>query len=807
MSSNPENVYKDKLLSYIKVESKKMNALMTLKTYKMNFVPIFLNSGETIMKKGKNYEKNYYLPKNWTKMDIEEGNLQAFTQVQKQNPCYAVRTGEISGVIGVDIDVYAEYPDDEVYKLCKESNTLEINTPNNGKHYIYKYTNEIKSATGINNHIDIRTDGHSLYAAGTRTTNGVYEIANNTEPVEMPNNLKTLLKSLIEAKSPRKVITTNTSNITQKKMTFTEFKKLMSQLDIKYCENYNDWTMIGWACSNVARNNDYLDEGYELWIEYSQKCEEKFCEKKCYEIYYNNRESGVGYTTLKSMSIEDKNELNELDQKLLQAINNPTQAFMATIVKILIENDDNNIVYDNKTETYFSVSKKTNIWYEDKNADCVRQLISYKLPMIFGELCVKLHKQAIDKEDDNEKAGILEKTKLLFKTITIIQGDGFVKGVINFVRGLIKEDDFYQTKIDNKRNVFAFKNGVLYDFKLRKIRNIEVDDYVLTTTGYDYNDKVCMDKVAEMKQFYQDILTEEEIRNYFLENIALSMYGKNVNQKITFITGTGANGKSLAFDGIKKVWGDYQFTFNPEVLTKAKKSANETSELSCCKGKRLAYSTEPEEDCVNNRIQVGALKNITGEDSIKVRALYKNAIDVMVQFTPFILCNDKPLLSKVDGGASRRINIIEFNSKFVEEPNPKRPNQKKIDITLGEKFENPEYRDALLYILLNIWNTKDILNSIKVPASVAEASKEYCDSSNDVKIWIDENYVKTQDEKDYQLCKTLYTLFKAQTKSTMSDKAFSSRMEDLGITKKKISTMRYICIRQKTEEDREEDNQ
>lgn len=780
---------------------------MTLKNYKMNFIPVHLNYGETIMNKDKNGEKNYYLPINWTKMDIDEGNEKTLTNIQgSKNPSYAVRTGEISGVIAVDVDKYAEYPDDEIYKLCKESNTLEIDTPNNGKHYIFKYTNEIKSTTGINNHIDIRNDGCCIFAAGTKTLNGVYEIVNNTPPIEMPDNIKTLLKSLIEAKSPKKVITTNTSNITQKKLSFKEFKKLMSQIDIKYCENYNDWTMIGWACSNVARNNEYLDEGYELWIEYSKKCEEKFDEKKCYEIYYNNRESGVGYTTLKSMCIEDENELNELDQKLLQAINNPTQAFMATIVKTLIENDDNNIVYDNKTETYFYVSKQTNIWCEDKNADCVRHLISYKLPMIFGELCVKLHKQALEKEDDYEKGAILEKTKQLFKTITLIQGDGFVKGVINFVRGFIKEDDFFQSKIDSKRNVFAFKNGVLYDFKLRKIRNIEVDDYVLTTTGYDYNENVNMEKVAEIENFLKDILTEEEIRNYFMENIALSMYGKNVNQKITFITGTGANGKSLVFDNIKKVWGYYQFTFNPEVLTKAKKSANETSELSCCKGKRLAYSTEPEDDCVSNRIQVGALKNITGEDSIKVRSLYKNAIDVMVQFTPFILCNDKPLLSKVDGGASRRINIIEFNSKFVKEPNPERPNQKKIDINLGEKFENPEYRDALLYILLNIWNTKDILNSIKVPASVVEANKEYCDSSNDVKNWIDENYVKTQDEKDYLLHKTLYSLFKAQTKSTMSDKAFSSRMEDLGITNRKISTMRYICIRQKTDEDREEES-
>lgn len=783
-----------------------MNSLKTLTKYNLNFIPVYLNSGETIMNKDKNNERNYYLPRGWTIMDIEEGNKQALVQAQKENPSYAIRTGNISGVIAVDIDNILEYPDDEVERLCEESDTLAIDTPNSGKHFLFKYIEDIKSTTGINNHIDIRNDGCCLFAAGTKTLNGEYKIYNQKEIKEMPDNLKQLLKSLIETKTPKKFINTNQKDINQKRLTFKEFKKLMSNLDEKYCTNYNDWTVIGWAASNVARFNEYLDEGYELWEEYSQKCADKFDSNKCHQIYYNNRESGVGYTTLKSMCVEDNNELNDLDRKLLQTISNPTHAFIATIVHKIIEDDGNNIIYDNKTESYLSVNDKTNIWYEDKNADCVRKLIAYKLPMIFGELCVKLHKQAIEKEDECEKATILEKTKQLFKNVTIIQGDGFVKGIINFVRGLIKEDDFYQSKIDSKRYVLGFKNGVLYDFKLRKMRNIEVDDYVLTTTGYVYNDNVDMKKVEELLVLLQDILPEEEIRNYFMETIALSLYGKNVNQKMTFITGSGANGKSLIFDIIKKVFGDYQFTFNPEVLTKPKKSANETSELSCCKGKRLAYSTEPEEDCVNNRIQVGALKNITGEDSIKVRALYKNAIDVMVQFTPFILCNDKPLLSKVDGGASRRINIIEFKSKFVINPNPQIPNQKQINITLGEKFENPEYRDALLYILLNIWNNKDLLvsDNIKIPKSAVEASQEYCDSSNDVKNWICEKYTKTDDEKDFILQKSLYALFKGQTKSTMSDKAFSSRMEDLGYIKKKVSTMRYICIREKNDEDLEE---
>ena len=66
-------------------------------------------------------------------------------------------------------------------------------------------------------------------------------------------------------------------------------------------------------------------------------------------------------------------------------------------------------------------------------------------------------------------------------------------------------------------------------------------------------------------------------------------------------------------------------------------------------------------------IYVGKLKLMTGGDKMTTRGLYKNDANSKPQFKIILMCNDLPKLGGNDGGIWRRIEVVEYISKFTDE--------------------------------------------------------------------------------------------------------------------------------------------
>jgi hypothetical protein len=66
-------------------------------------------------------------------------------------------------------------------------------------------------------------------------------------------------------------------------------------------------------------------------------------------------------------------------------------------------------------------------------------------------------------------------------------------------------------------------------------------------------------------------------------------------------------------------------------------------------------------------LQGGAIKQLTGNDSINARGLYSDNTETKLDGTYFVLCNVIPNITSVEEAIANRIVVISFPTKFVNE--------------------------------------------------------------------------------------------------------------------------------------------
>ncbi|MBN8647957.1 MAG: AAA family ATPase [Caulobacterales bacterium] len=162
---------------------------------------IFNNPNLPMIDKAKEWAKLEYpvFPCNQDKKPITINGFKDATTVKAQieewwrenpNALIGIPTGSSTGIVVLDID---KKNNKDGFESIKEygdvSKTLTVETPNNGKHYIYKSNGSIiKNSVGkLGNGIDVRGDGGYIIAAGSKINGITYKITDNSKIVEPPN--------------------------------------------------------------------------------------------------------------------------------------------------------------------------------------------------------------------------------------------------------------------------------------------------------------------------------------------------------------------------------------------------------------------------------------------------------------------------------------------------------------------------------------------------------------------------------------------------------------------------------------------
>jgi P4 family phage/plasmid primase-like protien len=560
-------------------------------------------------------------------------------------------------------------------------------------------------------------------------------------------------------------------------------KKIVYQcLNPDRMDDYGNWIQLGFILRNIDER--LLD----LWDDFS-KNSNKYKENACSKKWDTMKDDRLGLGTLIYWAkIDNPEKYEELLNKSLikyaeKAIENPTHYDVA------------NLVYKKYGDELKLV--RGNIWYiYDRFLHRYDTMIdgldlSSKLSTDIHEILLSRSKEWADKAmkfdlDAPERASLTTKCDKAQKLMKDCRMTSFKESVIKECKHFFLHK-YFDDELNEIPHLIGFLNGV-YDIKKgieykddvtdMGFREGSPEDYITFSCKqlykkYDKNDPT----VLEINDFLKKVIPNDNIRKYLMTQFALALDGSFRQEKFFILAGkagSGSNGKSTLINLIEKSLGDYFGILNVSYITQKRATSNSANpEIIKTKGKRFICMSEPND---GDKLNVGKLKEMTGGDSLSCRGLYKDQVEFKPQFTVFLTCNYVPEVTSNDEGTWRRIKLIEFISKFSENPDYTKPNEYLIDRKLSDKINSHEWTSTFISMLINIRINIPDINNIEEPQEIKDATKKYAREQDLVAQFINDRIIKDINIKDLLSIQTIYTEYKIWFKSnTANNKAPLSR--------------------------------
>jgi P4 family phage/plasmid primase-like protien len=347
-----------------------------------------------------------------------------------------------------------------------------------------------------------------------------------------------------------------------------------------------------------------------------------------------------------------------------------------------------------------------------------------------------------------------ERIKTAQRLVTYLESATNRNTLVKELTTEFNDSNFY-SNLDCNPNVIHCSNGV-YDLAESKFRDGVPDDMITITSNNQYitdMERYTNTNYTECEEGFNDFLDklfpEYEVKEYILNSLAISLSGKSLVQTFNVCIGSGSNGKSVLFDFLEYVFGDYFSSASPALLTKGRGDANTVSPaIASLRGKRLICCSEPDE---KEPIKTGVMKELTGGDKLVGRHLHMAPIEFRPQHTIFFACNDPPEVQTTDEGTWRRIRVVPFISKFVDSDNivlkaNKTPYHFPKDPNIKNNFS--VWKPLFLNELINRHNNLKANNfRLETPEKIKMANLEYKKDHNIYESFKNECLIKRTGER------------------------------------------------------------
>lgn len=211
---------------------------------------------------------------------------------------------------------------------------------------------------------------------------------------------------------------------------------------------------------------------------------------------------------------------------------------------------------------------------------------------------------------------------------------------------------------------------------------------------------------------------DESIKQFLQTAIGYSLTGDVSEEKLFFIHGDSATGKSTFLEAIKATLGDHAMTADFETFLQRKQVGQIRNDIARLCGARFVISIEVDE---GKKLAEGLVKTLTGGDTVSARFLYKEAFEFVPQFKLFLAANHAPRIKDDDAAIWRRIIRIPFEHGIPEDQQ-----DPKIKATLrNPKIAGPAILAWAVQGCLR-WQQKGLV----IPDVIKQSIQEYRESQD-----------------------------------------------------------------------------
>ena len=475
--------------------------------------------------------------------------------------------------------------------------------------------------------------------------------------------------------------------------------QIMEMLSDERSDNRNEWMDVGWTLFNIGQGHE---ETLRMWIDFSQRSP-KFKPGECEELWetMEMRDKTIG--SLLFMAKADNPGLykqwkdTNIRSFLYRCLSEPkpTEYDVAMVVVAMYKRD-----------RFICADAKKDIWYEfrdhrwhlmDDNIS-LKNLLVEEVIDTFYSLKAEIAQQQIG-ASETERAKLELQEKRILAIISKLKTVKFHEQVIKMCKLKMYDSNFYR-KMNENRMIITCENGVL-DLDLGIFRDGYPDDYSTFSTELFYHEyNVDDEDVKDLDDFLIKVFPDENLRKYFITMASSCMQGGNINKRFIIGTGNGDNGKTITYNLIQQIFGEYCGKFPRELLIRGRGNTASSArpELAQVRGKRIMMSQEISH---MDSFDIGVLKELTGNDSFFTRNIFEKGMEINPMFTLWMQCNAPPKIPGHDDATWSRIRLLDFESKFVKPQDREKypvPESYKEQLLMKRFHADPNFKGNLNYL-------------------------------------------------------------------------------------------------------------
>ena len=462
-------------------------------------------------------------------------------------------------------------------------------------------------------------------------------------------------------------------------------QKLLPLLSESRAEDHGDWLKVGWI---IHSETNGCDEGLELWLEFSARCDEKYDEEACRDLWdkMEDKRDGVSMGTLHYYAKTDSPD----------GYKDVMKSFRKDDIDDCIrggQTDFGELFYKLRNETIKVVSQKSGafyywhetklIWKLSETKDALMKLIADEIKPMLVEKAIELMKELASTIDEAQSSSIKAYLAQVQKQITNLKSTTYLNNIVKFYINSFDIDEEFLKHMNKRKDALPIKNGMLIDLRTGELRERTPEDKFSFELKVSYNpDEDC--KFENVLKFFNEITQDDkDMIQYYKRFWGYCLTGETSDRSLHVFWGEGKNGKSTLINICKKILGDYYSVLDETVMTKTVVSRGPTPELVPLAKCRVATLPESED---GEKINSKRLKTITGDDMITYRDCHCPQTTCETQAKCIMPTNHKPKININDTAVVDRIKLVPFLARFDETPENVKYIQDIYDKHLDEFF-------------------------------------------------------------------------------------------------------------------------